>query len=215
MPDFSALHRNTIKTYNSTGLTSSASGRALIHNTAFILTDAHRGRPPRIIADLGRNTFRSRVSPRPAHPLASTLQLYYPLRRGIFLVQSPGRFLWWLGKVAHRASIDNSSANSYIVRFLHDPARIKIDFLTSSYTTHRALSPDPGVFSVIRPGGWLAVAYAMLMAPAETPYPPSVSREIGANHGFNILCFCCVLVLLTSCGAFRVCQTLLSQLYSL
>ena len=85
-----------------------------------IPTDAHRGRSPRTSADSERTISRSRVQPLPAHSLASTLQLYYPLRRGTHQVQSPRRSRWWLGKVAHRASTNNS-ANSYIVRFLDDP----------------------------------------------------------------------------------------------
>ena len=46
--------------------------------------------------------------------------------------------LWCLGRVAHRTSTDNSSANSYIVRFLDDPGPIKINLLPSAYTTSRS-----------------------------------------------------------------------------
>ena len=45
--------------------------------------------------------------------------------------------LYWLGKMAHRASPDASSSNIYIVRFLDDPGPIKIDLSPSSYTTSR------------------------------------------------------------------------------
>ena len=55
--------------------------------------DALRGRSPRISADPGRNISRSRVQPRPTHPLASTLQLHDPPRGGTPLVQSPRRSL--------------------------------------------------------------------------------------------------------------------------
>ena len=99
-----------------------------------ISRDARRGRSLRTSADPGQNTPRSRVHPRPTHPLASTLQLYYPSR----MWYKARDDLWWLGKVANRASTDNSSVKSYIVRFLDDPGAIKIDLLLSSYTTSRS-----------------------------------------------------------------------------
>ena len=43
--------------------------------------------------------------------------------------------LWWLGKVTHHTSTDNSSADSYIVPFLDDLGPNKIDLLPSFYTT--------------------------------------------------------------------------------
>ena len=62
----------------------------------------------------------SRVQPRPTHPLASTLRLHDP---------PCGEHLWYK---AHRTSTDNSSANSYAVRFLDDPGPIKIDTTSRS-----------------------------------------------------------------------------------
>ena len=58
-----------------------------------IPADAHQGRSPRTSADQGRNISRSRVQPRLAHTLASTLQLDYPPRRGTPLIQSLRRSL--------------------------------------------------------------------------------------------------------------------------
>ena len=44
----------------------------------------------------------------------------------------------WLGKIAHRAPADSSSADYYIARFLDDPGSIKINLLSSAYTTSRS-----------------------------------------------------------------------------
>ena len=65
--------------------------------------------------------FSSSTLPAGAH-------LWYKARNG----------LWWLGKIAHRAPADNTSGNSYIVRFLDDPGPIKINLLPSAYTTSRS-----------------------------------------------------------------------------
>ena len=102
-----------------------------------ILTDAHRGRSPQTNADPGRNISRSRIHPRPTHPLASTPQLREPPRGGHLWYEARDG-LWWLGKVAHRTSTDNYSAYSYIGHFLDYPGPIKINLLPSSYTTSRS-----------------------------------------------------------------------------
>ena len=69
----------------------------------------------------------------------------WPQRFG-FTTPSAGAHLWYKardgllgsGKVAHRTSTHNYTANAYIVRFLDDPGPIKIDLLSSSYTTSRS-----------------------------------------------------------------------------
>lgn len=100
-----------------------------------IRSDAHRGRSPRTTPVPGRTVPRSRVQPRSARPLArfssstliDTAHLWYNARND----------LWLLEKEARRISTDNSSANSYIARFLDDPGPIKLNLLPSLYTTSR------------------------------------------------------------------------------
>ena len=99
--------------------------------------DAHRGHTPRTIAVPGRNLPRSRVQPRPAHSLAQRIQLFNSSGPGTPLVQGP-QWPLVVGQVAHRTSTDNSSTDSYIVRFLDDPGPIRIDLLPSFYNTSRS-----------------------------------------------------------------------------
>ena len=54
--------------------------------------------------------------------LPAGVHLWYKARNG----------LWWLGKIAHRAPADTSSADSYIVRFLDDPGPIEMKLLPSA-----------------------------------------------------------------------------------
>ena len=166
-----------------------------------ISRDARRGRSLRTSADPGQNTPRSRVHPRPTHPLASTLQLYYPSR----MWYKARDDLWWLGKVANRASTDNSSVKSYIVRFLDDPGPIKIDLLPSPYSTSRSAVYGSWCLQR-RPAGGLArgVLRNADGPRGASPYPPLVSRETGVTTASVFYVFVCVFAFLMSCGIFRV-----------
>ena len=160
-----------------------------------IPADLHRGRSPRISADPGRKKIAfapgyslarctiwvQRFSPTtlPAEP-----HFWYKARDG----------LWWLGKVAHDASTDNSSARSYIVRFLNDPGSIKIGLHPSSYTTSRSAVHGSWCRHGHQVGGLDRSVLRHADVPrGAPPIPPLVCREIAINHSFGGLCFVFVL----------------------
>ena len=76
--------------------------------------------------------------------------------------------LWRLSKVAPRASIDNSSADSYIIRFLNDPAPIKIKLLLPLYPTSRNAARGSWCLQRHQAGG---LARAVLRNAIQTPTP--------------------------------------------
>ena len=92
-------------------------------------------------------------------PLPAGAHLWYKARDG----------LWWLGKVAPRASTDTSSTNSYIVRFLDDPGPIKITLLPSLYTTSRSATHGSWCLQRHQAGG---LARGVLRN-ANAPPPPT------------------------------------------
>ena len=106
--------------------------------------------------------FSSTTLPARAH-------LWYKARDG----------LWWLGKVAHRASTDNSAANSYIIRFLDDPGPIKIDFLPSSNNTSRSAVHGPWCLHRHQAGG---LTRGVLRSADGPRGAPLASEEIGVYH---------------------------------
>ena len=151
-----------------------------------IPADAHRGRSPRTSVDPGRNISRYRILPRPTHPLASMLQLHYPPRGGTPLMQSPRRSLV-VGKGGpsrfDRQLTLPPTPTSFVSSMSRDQSRsTSCHHLT---TLSGAPPTGPGAFSVIRPGDWHAVSYAMLTGPTEPPLSPLVCREIVVNHSFT------------------------------
>ena len=98
--------------------------------------------------------------------------------------------LWWLGKVAHRASTDNFPPNFYIVRFLDDPGPIKIDLLPSSYTTSWSAVHGSWCLQRHQAGGLARGVLRSADGPFEPPLSPLSKSDFGVNHSFSVLRFC-------------------------
>ena len=125
-------------------------------------------------------------------PLPAGAHLWYKARDG----------LWWLGKVAPRASTDTSSTDSYIVRFLDDPGPIKIALLPSLYTTSRSATQGSWCLQRHQAGG---LARGVLRNANAPPHHHSSARPVNSSgwsgdaldcrllvSGRNFLCVRCL-----------------------
>ena len=149
VPDLSALHINTIKTYNTTGFTSSAIGREPLHNhiRPIAYTDRCVSWPLTANYCVPEKCFSAPGTASSHAPSGCNASALLPSPQGHASGAKPGA-----------VSVVGPGSSSRLDRqffrrlphraFLDDPERIKIDLLPSCYTTHRALFTDPDVFSV-------------------------------------------------------------------
>ena len=173
MPDLSALHSNTIKTYNTTGFTFSAICRAPLHNHVRLTVDTDICASGPLTANYrgpGAKCFSVPGTASSHAPSGCNASALLPSPQGPAFGAEPGAV-----SVVGQGSpsrLDRQFFRQLLYRsFLDDTERIKIDLLPSCYTTHRALSTDPGVFSVSGRGSVLRCLTLCLWPPRSPPYP--------------------------------------------
>ena len=145
---------------------------------------------------LGRDSWMrfvqetSTILPRqPSQPIFGALTLSVALTKGLTTFISDNR----LTTDTFHLSTGNSSANSYIVRFLDVPGPSKIDLQPTSYTTSRSTVPGSWCLQRHQAGRLTRCILRNAHGPACLPL---VNRKIGVNHIFGVLSFCLCLCLL-------------------